>query len=84
MNCKQGDLAVIVRSDTAPEYIGRIVKLGPATDISFYNIPGWRVDGPPISGRYWCIADRCVRPIRDQPGDDETLAWSGKHQGVTA
>ena len=84
MNCKQGDLAIVVQSKTGPEHVGKIIKLGAATDIRFYNIPGWRIDGAPIGGRFWCVADRCVRPIRDQPGDDETLEWSVKPQGVTA
>jgi len=76
MNCKQGDLAIIVRSEVAPEFIGRIVRLG--GPVTMLEIPGWFIDGEPLDGRYWLVADRCVRPIRDQPGDDETLALAGR------
>ena len=84
MNCKQGDLAVVVRSFAGQE--GKIVRcvkyVGP---INFDGAPAfpdcWRVD-PPLyvaaDGRkaQW-VADSCMRPIRDSKGDDETLAWAG-------
>lgn len=82
MNCEQGDLAIIVRSEVAPEFIGRIVRLG--GPVTMLEIPCWFIDGPPPAGHFWCVADRCVRPIRDQPGDDETLAWAGVPRAVTA
>lgn len=30
------------------------------------------------------ISDKNLRPIRDQDGEDETLQWAGKPEGVTA
>jgi hypothetical protein len=30
------------------------------------------------------VPDDCLLPIRGQDGDDETLAWAGKPQQVTA
>lgn len=30
------------------------------------------------------IGDAFLRPIRDLPGDDQTLAWAGKPEKVTA
>lgn len=71
LNCKVGDLAVLVRSKSCPQLIGSVVRC-----ISFedsFDIPGWVVE--PQIDTYWCIADRLLRPIRDQSGDDETLSW---------
>ena len=82
-NCKLGDLAIIVRSRTSPQDIGKIVtcvKLRPSPD----GNPAWIID-PPLTngivfheGRYrlpdW-IADECLRPIRPGNGEDETLTW---------
>ena len=86
MNCKPGDLAVIVESSAGNE--GKIVRcirvsqwkalLGPNGDVSGVvweiepPVPGW-LDGSPTA----FALDQCLRPIRD-PGDDakdETLAW---------
>ena len=79
MNCKQDDLAVIVRSKYGNE--GKIVTClrrydGPWIDREYE--PGWLTDtfiqrpsGKP--GPY--IFDASLRPIRDQDGQDETLTW---------
>lgn len=84
MNCKPGDLAVIVR----PEYpngdkpdtwaLGRIVVC--ASLYHWASVPCWRLvealidrHGDELEG----IPDADLRPIRD-PGDDatdETLLW---------
>ena len=93
MNCKQGDLAVIVRSIAGNE--GKIVRcleldpahhfLSPALEVSVR--PAWRVDRllPAWSGcTHSFVADCNLRPIRGDEGDDETLAWAGKPEGVTS
>lgn len=87
MNCKQGDLAVFVRSTAGNE--GRIVRCVRliahsgflARDGSVIGGPTWEVD-PPIFG--WCgdrlsgVRDALLRPLRDGEGADETLTWVGR------
>ena len=78
MNCKQGDLAVVIRPpQSKPEWLGRIVKI---TEPSKRK-PGWWAVEPGPWKRAICI-DANLRPIRDQPGDDETLTWAGKPEKV--
>lgn len=73
MNCKPGDLAVIVRGAAFAKYIGAIVKVV-ETDGVFWSTEK-SLDGNetyPI-----IIPDSCLRPIRDTGDDakDETLQW---------
>jgi hypothetical protein len=75
MNCKQGDLAVIVKvlNPKNSQIIGKIVRcIEPV--VSWDNIAGWAVD-PPLSFAIG-VADENLRPIRDNDGEDETLQWS--------
>jgi phosphoribosyl 1,2-cyclic phosphodiesterase len=73
MNCKPGDLAVIVRSSAFTKYIGSVVRCV-ATDGFMWQIDR-SLDGHP---EYWILVpDSCLRHIRD-PGEDardESLAW---------
>lgn len=70
MNCKPGDIAIVVRCSKAPQNIGRIVRClslrpGPWP-------PSWRIDPPlDVSSEFdpWSIVDSALRPIND-PGDD--------------
>lgn len=83
MNCKPGDLAVYVGS--CRQSYGMIVRvLRPYP----WPEPAWYVDPPLVkveSGGFEGAARDCaLRPIRDQPGEDETLTWAGKPQEVTA
>jgi hypothetical protein len=86
MNCKPGDLAVVVKSATRPENVGRIVRCVRRTvrigHKSRLPLDCWVVE-PDIT-LCGAIADECLRPIRDQDGDDETLTWAGKPEQVTA
>lgn len=95
MNCKQGDLAVIVRSFCGNE--GRIVRC-----LKFYGRGAfkdgtvfddiWIIDGrfarPDLKalrcGGDAAISDSWLRPIRPGDGEDETLTWAGKPEGVPA
>ena len=85
MNCKQGDLAVIVESAYGHE--GKIVKcLDMYVGYSTYR--GKRSHSP-SEAIVWLIDvtlqkgdeannlahDLCLRPIRDQDGQDESLTW---------
>jgi hypothetical protein len=87
MNCKPGDLAVIVRSIAGNE--GKIVRC--VTPVFMDGILGagmrWVTD-PPLpdflgNGSYPPL-DANMRPIRDNDGADETLTWASKPEGVTA
>jgi len=88
MNCKPGDLAVVVRARNRPHLLGRIVfcvrlhdseKID-ADGIMFFAAsmnpgPRWVID-PPLEDLK-TIADAVLRPIRDQPGEDETIRIAG-------
>lgn len=88
MNCKQGDLAIVVRS-LLGQSIGRVVrcvKLSPISGLrnpmtgTVTAGPVWETDdfSPTITGEVHNLwGDWSLRPIRD-PGDDaqdETLSW---------
>ena len=82
MNCKQGDLAIGVRVSAAANdwVIGRIVLCEQLRIVRGFS--GWMIEGQIVSPDshnfdYAWVADHCLRPLRDQPGDDETLEWSG-------
>jgi hypothetical protein len=61
MNCKQGDLAIVVKCKNAPENIGAIRMCAwPA------GRTGWELDRPLPSGDD-CICDTCLRPLRAPP-----------------
>lgn len=79
MNCKPGDLAVIVRTrdPAGRKYIGKVV-----TCVRIVEECYWDVD--PALPRYVMVNDWCLRPIRDQDGDDETITWAGKPEKVGA
>ena len=86
MNCKQGDLAIIVRCTLEPSANGKIVRC-----VSSFVIDGhvgWEID-PFVkvsNGYYSSVVDRLLRPIRD-PGDDavdEIVRLVGKPEMVTA
>lgn len=97
MNCKPGDLAVMVISTflggslcnvLRPTQIGDRDSLG-CVDLGLDG-PGWHVEllAPRwFGGQFYCkfmFYDRYLRPIRDQDGDDETLTWAGKPEKVGA
>jgi hypothetical protein len=83
VNCKPGDLAVVVRS-TVPQNLGRVFRVTRFVG----QVNGWEgedrwaidADRPLIGvrgGRSWSARDSNLRPIRD-PGEDakdETLQW---------
>ena len=82
LNCKPGDLAVIVRAQTLKQNIGAIVCV-----VEFLGGPEnvWRVktlhpmqrrDGKIVqTGGFGRVRDFSLRPIRDNDGEDETLQW---------
>lgn len=110
INCKPGDLAVIIASDpyANPDSGGVLCDVlhhPPAED---FDLPdGFPVHANQDLNRRWVIRlhrpitvrwnfgatrssmyavcpDNMLRPIRDNDGEDETLTWAPKHEGVTA
>ena len=87
LNCRLGDLAVIVRSDGDNE--GTVVQcvglyVGPwlhADGTVGPTEPGWWIARPFRSRRsgrmVWCVADRRLQPLRGGDGDDEVLRLVG-------
>ena len=86
MECKVGDLAVIVRADNDPECLGRIVRV---VALRFaMGEPAWQVDPP----HFWrghegqqievMWDDRDLRPLRDGDGEDEMLTRAGRAVGI--
>ena len=106
MNCKPGDLAVIIKpSLRGPQLLGMIVTVlhaAPAHDFRLPDgyvqqggFPGYWViefqrpiEVPTTLGarmaRYGTAPDFALRPIRNQPGADETLRWADRPEGVPA
>lgn len=85
MNCKKGDMAIVVKSVCGNE--GKIVTcLELIDDIQWIKgdlpdgvEPGWIIDTELIAydgSKSNFIKDSALRPIRDQPGEDETLTWA--------
>lgn len=71
MNCKKGDLAVVVRDGGIKELLGRVVRL---TVLSARTPTCWNYEGEPVripGGAVTAIADSCLRPIRDNPGNEQ-------------
>lgn len=85
MNCKQGDLAIIVKSVASPDDIGAIVRcveFKPGPDGRAAWIVDRKVSPDAVIGGITYIGDwfldASLRPIRDNDGEDETLTWAGK------
>lgn len=70
MNCKPGDLAVIIRARKKPEWLGRVVEV-----IRPFDSESWVTD--PMPSEFVSVMDCALRPIRDSDGEDETLIWAG-------
>jgi hypothetical protein len=75
MNCKNGDLVVLLRAEGYPGMVGALGKiLRPSTNplrwhTTFFGHPSSHWTGE------WDTLDSHMRPIRDNPGKDETLDW---------
>ncbi len=93
MNCKPGDLAVVVKSAAGNEgkivrcirLLGRGVTVGPLGDTFADWI--WEIDSqlPDWSGGMGRdIHDSALRPIRENDGEDESPQWAPVPQEVMA
>lgn len=92
MNCKQGDLAIIVNSRNSKN-IGKIVtclELDLSTHTPYgyrwLDSPRWKVGIKIISNLGHLIdsvADCNLRPLRDNDGEDEMIRIAGKPEKAT-
>ena len=83
MNCKQGDLAIVVRSMAGNE--GKIVRCLTLTmyRAAFGYGPRW-VTEPVLRGCFGepqAPLDACLRPLRESDGEDEILRLAGRPVG---
>lgn len=92
MNCRRGDMAVIVRSDF-PENVGGFVRVLKASTPMAWSVEALcHLSGADDFGGVCRVApgfvancdDANLRPIRDNPGADETLTWAGLPKPLTA
>ncbi len=84
LNCRPGDLAVIVKSRAGNE--GKVVtclRLIPGGPEWIEPGPRWEIDRDVDSVMGYLvrsIADVCLRPLRDDEGEDEMLRIAGRPQ----
>lgn len=93
MNCKQGDLAIVVKSWAGNEgKVVRCLRLSDCTrrvlpDLSVVDEAIWEVDQELtdcFGKKDALVADSQLRPIRDNDGEDEMVTIAGKPQGIPA
>jgi len=93
MNCREGDLAVVVRSDYE-QNVGVLVSVIAAhpglADYWYVVVLGraevyreGRLHPAGSGGVRVRAADSDLRPLRNGEGEDETFTWAGKPQGIT-
>lgn len=95
MNCKPGDLVIVVRVSRACDepYIGRVLTVDRLEEdgetwVTDPELPS--LDPALVWGGddQWVVTwyDWELRPIRDNNGDDETIEWAGlpNQVGVTS
>jgi hypothetical protein len=85
-----GMVVEVVRLCAAGELVGGLIykpsMRGAAWVVAGHSIPVRSGQGFLLHQSERVVLDRNLRPIRDQPGEDETLMWAGmpNKQGVTA
>lgn len=82
MNCKPGDLAIVLSSARIPALTGCPVTVTRLDD----DFPdSWQTDPKkydPRDGAWVVFRDVDLRPLRDNDGEDETLTWAGKPSDI--
>lgn len=83
MNCKQGDMAVIAKPYFAQDFkhLGRVMVCAELVTGSG-GVPCWIPETKLLGVKL--VADRCLKPLRDSDGTDETLSWIDVPNEVTA
>lgn len=78
MNCKPGDLAIVLRANETPEHVGKIL-----TVVRLHNgdwpEPHWLTEPEFLHscGNPLVFADSDLRPLRPDEGEDEILRIAG-------
>lgn len=75
MNCKEGDLAIIVGYHVRHDFLGKVVRCIKLDFHKRLQVHFWHVDVEFPEG-FFGVADMHLRPIRDNDGKDETLQWA--------
>lgn len=84
MNCKQGDLAMIVRGTAFAKYWGQVVECV-SLRMVLGEVPAWAIDRSLDGGKYWIILpDSCLKPLRESDGEDEMLRIAGRPEKLSA
>lgn len=86
LNCKPGDLAIVVKSMAGNEgKIVRVLKFR-GIDVWHHGNDLWETDttAPGTIAKSNLFRDEWLRPLRDSKEPDETLTWAGKPQEVKA
>lgn len=87
MNCKPGDLAVIVNPQHVElrHFVGRLLVVKKLVGVDFYGDPVWSYKGARLKADgliCTAVSDKWLRPIRDQPGEDEMIRIAGLPQNL--
>lgn len=86
MNCKKGDLAIVVNGENTGTLVDVIEEhplYGTGTWLVIAHGSGTAIFGTFKPGDWVGCDDSKLRPIRDQPGEDETLTWAPVAQKET-
>jgi hypothetical protein len=67
MNCKKGDMAILVR--TAPHLSHRLGMV--FTCLELYQGNKWMIDKWTAEGKQYCVFDEAIRPLRGFDPDAE-------------
>ena len=80
MNCQKGDLAVIVSGLNQGRFMFVLEASVYGADYWFVKVLGGPLEGTESGKKVFLrkghIEDNRLRPLRDTPGDDETLRWA--------
>lgn len=88
MNCRLGDLAIVVNDFENPENNGALLKIVAHTRPGQWDIPAdwnciplstFRFDDKVVAPGRGVLGyrDRELRPLRDNDGQDQTFDWAG-------
>lgn len=81
LNCKPGDLAVVIKGRNAGKFCTciRLATRDEAVALGYLQgQPMWQTDTmlkDNLGGEDLLMFDHLLRPIRDNDGEDETLQW---------
>lgn len=76
MNCKPGDMAIIVRSRAHPEHLGKVIQVHDhyGHEIGWTHTPSLQLkNGNPSL----FICDSCLKPLRNDEGPDMMTLLAG-------